>query len=611
MAYRIEQEPGGIQALVIDGWEKGIADSPYLGIASMKNVNSSWLPGAVYVNYKRTSQTFTGGTPSKPKYYTQSGGTSPTYYFIDDKGQIWYGGYSGWTLLTGNHTASSGLGQGIIYWRNYLFVFGPTYIDVCGDGTGPGAITSSNWANVNSSGYWVKNLVGTDLPNYPNNLTTAPSAGDTTLTLNFTWPYITGSYEVNINAGEQYITGAFTYGSATVTLTGTIQKTTSSKIIAVNITPRASAYEHMAIVGYNDTIYFCNGITVGSITAPLNVSTSISASTGNTTVNFMAVPLPTTDVANWLELLSNNLLIGGNNAVYPFGYLNSPQPITYDTPFPMKENVSKMINILNTVYLFAGNKGNIYLTNGYQVTLFKKIPDSFLGKIDPNWMIGGVMFHRNKLFFGAFGTDGSSTRLCGIFSLVLSGGSTQYSLESSGAITFESQNSYGITPTNSNDATGILIDLNTQVITSSSSSQPDTYISAWYNNSAGGADTNTTTGWDNYEASVESDLIPIGTFLQKRTFENIEYKLDQPLAEGDSIRLSYRTQYSGSYTSVGASAVTGGAGVTTATSNTATQVVSDTFNSEIQNAQWVQLKAEFKCASSGSSYIRLREIRLH
>jgi hypothetical protein len=39
MAYRIETEENGKQALVIDGWEKGIAQSPFKGIANIKNFN--------------------------------------------------------------------------------------------------------------------------------------------------------------------------------------------------------------------------------------------------------------------------------------------------------------------------------------------------------------------------------------------------------------------------------------------------------------------------------------------------------------------------------------------------------------------------------------------
>ena len=56
MAYNIDQNTGDI---VIDGWENGIAPSPYKGIANMRNVNTSYYPGVAYVNYRRQATTLT------------------------------------------------------------------------------------------------------------------------------------------------------------------------------------------------------------------------------------------------------------------------------------------------------------------------------------------------------------------------------------------------------------------------------------------------------------------------------------------------------------------------------------------------------------------------
>jgi hypothetical protein len=65
MAYRFEYPKVGgtvVKELVIDGWENGIADSPYQGITSMKNVNIFYLPGSTYINYGRTLSSSTAGT---------------------------------------------------------------------------------------------------------------------------------------------------------------------------------------------------------------------------------------------------------------------------------------------------------------------------------------------------------------------------------------------------------------------------------------------------------------------------------------------------------------------------------------------------------------------
>ena len=685
MSYDIQTEEGGIKALVISGWEKGIADSPYNGITSLKNLNISYLSGSTYVNYKRQAITLTG-TMGRPKFYTQSSSSSPTYYILDDKGQVWQSSSpsTSWTLLTGNHTSSGSLGYGIAYYKDYLFVFGNNYIDVCGDGTGPGAITSANWADINSSGYFSKNLTGVALDVAPiapttatftaalpagsvtgtlssvwsgatgqylvtfsnaesrpvtltngsatvtwttgleSAVTTAITIGSTTLTLDASWPYVSGVYQVQIGGSSgQYLRGTFTNGSTNVPVVPAISISTATTTVSINsITlPATTNTTHMAIVGINDVLYFCNGSTVGSISVPpYNPAAVFKVNDFNTMyINYVELQLRQTDTATWLTEITSggsvNLLIAVQNYIYSWDRTttlvdNFPTQVYSATP--ISENPSRMINILNNIYIFAGQKGNIYISNGYSVSLFKKLPDSFLGIIDPSWVIGGMMFHRGKLWFGAVGSKSTSNAVQGIFSLTLSTGIGYGSSETPGVLNFESQNSYGIGPTSSADATGILIDGNYFYGNGYANGVTiDVYYSAYYNNNAGGIDFNDSTLWANYEPAIETDLIPIGTFFQKRTFEMVEFKLDRPLASGDSIKLSYRTTSTGSYTLVGNSQITGTAGTTTATSDTATQVVSDAFNSNIQDAQWVQFLVEFKCAASNSSFIRLREIRLH
>ena len=605
MSYRNQREANGKTALVIDGWEKGIADSPYIGISSMKNLNISFLTGATYVNYKRLAVTISGSM-GIPKFSTQSPGTTPTYYVLDDKGQVWVGtgGGTTWTILTGNHTASNGLGYGIAYFKDYLFVFGPNYVEVCGNGTGPGGITSGNWANFGSSGYFFKNITGLSI-------TTGVTQGDTSLTLSSSWPYATGSYQITLASGQN-VSGDFVNGSTAVNFTPAANATNVTATINVQFFPNVTPSNHMALVAINDVLYFCNGNTIGAIFSPPGQVFS----TGNFAtmqVQYAALLLRTIDRSIWLAELGANLVIAVQDHIYQWDKLG-----TAFTATPINEAPSRMINILNNIYIFAGQKGDVYITNGYSVSLFKKIPDSFLGVIDPVWVIGGMMFHRNKLWFGGLGySNDLNTKIQGIFSLVLNTGVSPVSPEVAGALNFESQNSYGSIPTGNSgaDATGILIDLNANPATGlGSGGSPDSYASAYYNNNAGGFDKNDTTLWQNYEPKIETDLIPIGSFLESRTFENVEYKLDEPLAQGDSIRLSYRTNFNSSYTLVGVSAVTGDVaapGTTTATSDVTTQVLSDNFNSNIQNAQWVQFLVEFKCASSGSSFIRLRELKLH
>src|SRR5258707_1165664 len=110
MAYSIEDTDTG-QDLVIEGWEKGIASSPYLGIANIRNLNTSYYPGAAYVNYRRQAVTETAtwyaGThstdvsnntgwefsapSSTPMGNAVYKAVSPVglIYVLDDQGDIW------------------------------------------------------------------------------------------------------------------------------------------------------------------------------------------------------------------------------------------------------------------------------------------------------------------------------------------------------------------------------------------------------------------------------------------------------------------------------------------------------------------------------------------
>ena len=210
------------------------------------------------------------------------------------------------------------------------------------------------------------------------------------------------------------------------------------------------------------------------------------------------------------------------------------------------------------------------------------------GIIDPVWTWGGIMSHRSRLFFQALAQTTTGTNiLAGIFSLTVSPSMIG---ETASGLVMENQNSYGLTPASGASGVGLLID------NSPSASGNDSYYSTWSNGSnIGGIDYNDTSLWQNYEPTIETDIIPIGTILDKKTFGNIEFKLDRPLATGDFIKLYGRTSLSDSYTLIG---------------TTSTAQLSEYFSANIFQGQWVQFKVTMKCASSGSSFIPLREIRL-
>jgi len=127
----------------------------------------------------------------------------------------------------------------------------------------------------------------------------------------------------------------------------------------------------------------------------------------------------------------------------------------------------------------------------------------------------------------------------------------------------------------------------------------DSYYSAWSNGaSIGGIDYNDNTLWQNYEPFIETDIIPIGNYLVKKTLGSIEVKLDRPLVTGDSISLYWRPSLTDSYVQI-------------PFIDTSSGLLSNYGITAINQAQWAQFMVKFACSSTNSSRMPLREIRIH
>lgn len=132
MAYRLEKTNIGVD-IVFDGWENGIAQDPFSGIADMRQVNISTLPKTVQVGYGITVSTTSGGTLGKPiskatrftSYlsYTGTGGALG-YLILDDSGQVWESTTltGTWTFLSNNNTTTNhNSNDAIWFWKGFLF----------------------------------------------------------------------------------------------------------------------------------------------------------------------------------------------------------------------------------------------------------------------------------------------------------------------------------------------------------------------------------------------------------------------------------------------------------------------------------------------------------
>ena len=406
-------------------------------------------------------------------------------------------------------------------------------------------------------------------------------------TVSTLWFLPTGIYNLIDSNGNNILT-AFTNASSNVTFPSSISEYATGNYSVQLLNPSVSNRVYVSKVDGN--LYFINGATMGAlIIAQSNVVFS-PADAAAYAVNYSVFELATganagSDSIIDMTDLSDSMIVAGQNKIYSWDYTSSftasPVPIP-DTP------IKRVLNNLNIVYVFAGQKGNIYTSNGSYAQLLTKIPDYIAGAIDPVWTYGGVMTHRSKVFFQALAQDTSGNNLlAGIFSVIVS---PSILGEVSQGIVMEAQNSAGLIPASGSLGNGILMD------NEPSSNGQDSYYSAYSTGATTGAiDFNDTSVWQNYEPVIETDIIPVGSFLNKQTLGQTQFKLDRPMVSGDKMRLYGRASLSDSWTLIG---------------TTTTTTLSDAYPSNLAQIQWMQYQIQFSGASSGSSRLPLTEMRV-
>jgi hypothetical protein len=335
---------------------------------------------------------------------------------------------------------------------------------------------------------------------------------------------------------------------------------------------------HEAIVAPDNKVYYCDGNWIGRFYQTA-ISTGFNPASGNTTTHTAdnTKVLPATDTAQCLAPLGNTLLIGGiNNIIYPWDTFSQLPSFPI---FVAEYNIQKMITVNTNTFIFAGNRGRIYYTNGAQAQLFKKVPDHISGTVEPYFTWGGIASNKNQLYFGVKGLTNAGASLSGY------GGLWAIDLDTK-AIRLMNLLSYN---TELGYATAIIPNFSTNPAGAGIYIGWDSGVSAY------GIDTTSSTPQTSYTAYIETDIIPVGTFLDKKTFSNLEFKLSTPMVAGEGIRISQRSNINGAWTQVG---------------ETTTTVLSDVYPVNFESTQWVQFKIEMKSTASNPSYVRLRNLLL-
>jgi len=141
--------------LIINNFQTGTADSPHLGYGDIRNTDIYSFPGVATPNYT-TQLSFTAS--DTPKWMVQS--STGTNYALGDAGYVYQ--YNGvWSVIAGN-TKTSANGNGLAVWRDYLFVFRNSVVDLYGPLSGSPSWTTS-WKILKAGDtHWHPALVGQD-----------------------------------------------------------------------------------------------------------------------------------------------------------------------------------------------------------------------------------------------------------------------------------------------------------------------------------------------------------------------------------------------------------------------------------------------------------------
>lgn len=610
MAWRTEKTSIG-RDIVIDGLEKGLAPTQFAGISDIRNINLISVPGQASVNFKTTAA-------YEPVY------TNSAYTVVASTDTFSYTGTTiqlGAALIFTISTGSGNLVNGTTYWVRSVNAIAQTFtisatvnagtgaagtlFDISTDGTGtfstvnlgqinqyaqttPGGITYC----IDSNGRaWILNTSGTSVysPVFLGNTTLTNASGmGIAVWHGFIFVFRNALIDYCANTG----TASWTYG----------WKTMNS----------ASSYSgsHQTLIGQDDELYWCDGNIVGSLMVPTVTTTFDPTNTATYTLALSALTLPVRDTMNCLAYLGDNLLVGGtNNFIYSWNRTVINQ---YTLILISENNIHQMVTANTNVFVFAGSRGRIYITNGAQADLYMKVPDHLSNTIEPNLAWGGVMFNRNQLYFGLTAFDPVSGTVInqygGIWAIDVSSGygGSWLQVQSSNVLRHVNQLSYGTYAGYMSAIVAIKVTATVSGVTF------DTwgFASAWYDGvSLYGQDvslttTGTATPYSNFEAYFISDAIPVGTLLNKKIDSQIEWKASVPLGSAnDAVRLSYRidktTGDSSTWTTIGT------------TTGAISGTMSDVYPSNFQNAQWLQIKCEMKSDTSSPTFVPIKELRIH
>lgn len=622
MAWRTDKKD-----VVIDGFEGGIAASPYAGIADIRNVDITNVEGEASVNFSMT-------TVTKPvvadaiAFTAQDSGDTITISSTS-------GWYEGMALKLVTNSAG-GLSTGIVYY--VINIVGNTFqlsiapigaaVAISSDGSGTlttyqygyqrgagtGALApasyyvdrSGQFGGVNAtylvdgSNYawavFAQALSGTDIPAnalvFLGNIggIGADSTGQAGIAVWNDYLLLFGSSTVDVAEIEDLFI-----------MVGPAAEWSYSWKTGVGI---GSVNGRVGICVSQDdgNLYWTSDDGLGSIIEePGSVFDPATAATYTFADDALILGSGSTDSSTCIAELGNNLLVGGRagflyvwNKVDPgvSGLLNIPDSFT-----------TNIVATSQSAYVFCGVRGNIYITNGSGVDEYMKLPDYVSGIVRPYIQWLDASYNRDELYFTFVAYNNANT--------------LQTTVNGAWAINLRTDALRMANKTTNSTYAGyarMVAEMPRPSSGSTTSNVAGTGLFiGWYSGSTYQVDRGSSDPYSSYESYIETDMIPVGTYLNTFTPLQVEWKMSYPLGgngTAESIRIYYRRSLAEAWTLLGSTTATGTSVVGSTTGTTSAAGVSDYYQGNFERAQWLQFRIEMSSNATTPTYNRLTEVRI-
>lgn len=368
----------------------------------------------------------------------------------------------------------------------------------------------------------------------------------------------------------------------------------------IEVKPNLGTFQVFASITGNTAIDISTGATGNqyfNTFYPLGPHSGINGDHSLVTFSAQRVNLPYNEIATSLIEIGNTVIIGGvTNILYPWNQIDATPSDFIALP---EAGVVAMENVNNTAYILAGNKGNIYISNGSVASAALSIPDYCAGVpgtpityIEPYFTWGDISYIRGRVYVSIL--DQTATKAGntgGVWSFIPS--QNYYIGQDVGtALRLENQNSYG----SYNGFARLIIPNQQQQAISPQ------YWTSWQNSYTIGTSTFGIDYTDTVPVTqyiVETDLLPTGSFLAKQSFQQLEYKLTAAMAAGDGVEIYYRLNSTDAWSD---SMV-----IVEETDNRLSGYAEVNF----QKTQWVQFRIVVTTnGTTSSSFVRLKQLML-